>query len=32
VLDSEDRFICLDSALNDEQKVRLSDKGFLKTI
>jgi adenine-specific DNA-methyltransferase len=31
-LGSDDRFICLDNALNDEQKVRLSDKGFLKTI
>lgn len=28
----EDIFVCLDSALSDEQKITLSDKGFLKTI
>jgi adenine-specific DNA-methyltransferase len=31
-LKDEDIFICLDSAISDEEKVRLSDKGFLKTI
>ena len=28
----KDIFICLDNALNDEQKVTLSDKGVIKTI
>jgi adenine-specific DNA-methyltransferase len=31
-LNDKDVFICLDSALTDEQKLRLSDKGFLATI
>lgn len=31
-LNEKDVFVCLDSALTDEQKVRLSDKGFLTTI
>lgn len=31
-IEGEDIFVCLDSALTDEQKVNLSDKGFLKTI
>lgn len=31
-IEGEDIFVCLDSALTDEQKVTLSDKGFLKTI
>jgi adenine-specific DNA-methyltransferase len=31
-LQGEDIFICLDSALTDEQKLTLSDRGFLKTI
>ncbi len=31
-IEGEDIFICLDSALTDEQKATLSDKGFLKTI
>lgn len=31
-LQSEDIFVCLDSALSSEQKLTLSDKGFLKTI
>jgi adenine-specific DNA-methyltransferase len=31
-LNDKDVFVCLDTALTDEQKVRLSDKGFLATI
>ena len=31
-IQGEDIFVCLDSALSDEQKITLSDKGFLKTI
>ena len=31
-LTDKDIFICLDSALTDEQKVALSDKGVIKTI
>ena len=31
-LSGEDIFICLDSAITDEQKVTLSDKGLIKTI
>jgi len=31
-IQGEDIFVCLDNALTDEQKVTLSDKGFLKTI
>lgn len=31
-MQGEDIFVCLDSALTDEQKLTLSDKGFLKTI
>lgn len=31
-LGESDTLICLDSALTDEQKLRLSDKGLLKTI
>lgn len=31
-IEGEDIFVCLDNALTDEQKVTLSDKGFLKTI
>lgn len=31
-LNSDDIFICLDTAINDEQKVILSDKGMIKTI
>jgi len=31
-LSDKDIFICLDSALTDEQKVALSDKGVIKTI
>lgn len=31
-MEGEDIFICLDNALTNEQKVTLSDKGFLKTI
>jgi adenine-specific DNA-methyltransferase len=31
-LGSNDIFICLDSAINDQEKLRLSDKGMIKTI
>ncbi len=31
-LEENDIFICLDSAITDQQKVQLSDKGILKTI
>lgn len=31
-LAEKDIFICLDTAINDEDKVRLSDKGLIKTI
>jgi adenine-specific DNA-methyltransferase len=31
-IQGEDIFVCLDSALTDEQKMTLSDKGFLKTV
>jgi adenine-specific DNA-methyltransferase len=31
-MQGEDIFVCLDSSLSDEQKITLSDKGFLKTI
>lgn len=31
-LDDEDIFICLDSAISTEDKLRLSDKGLIKTI
>lgn len=31
-LAGKDIFVCLDSALTDEQKIKLDDKGFLKTI
>ncbi|QNA46466.1 site-specific DNA-methyltransferase [Lacibacter sediminis] len=31
-LDDDDIFICLDSAINDQDKVTLQDKGLIKTI
>lgn len=31
-LDEKDIFICLDTAISDQDKIRLSDKGLIKTI
>lgn len=31
-LNDKDIFICLDSAITDQDKLRLSDKGLIKTI
>jgi adenine-specific DNA-methyltransferase len=32
VLNDGDTFICLDTAIEDEAKTRLADKGLIKTI
>ena len=31
-LNEKDIFICLDSAISDQEKLRLADKGLIKTV